>query len=448
MSRILAELPGERLESDPSVGGTAAGPGHGSDEFVRAVLANSSDLVIVVDALGILTYASPASIRILGHEPEAWIGRSAFDLIHPDDHGLAAEAMVTSAESGTGVKDALVLRILHSSGEWRVVEIVANNLLHDPSVAGLLVSMRDLTERTNALAAAHQHQRRFEQIFERAPIGMSLTDMSGRFLRVNRSLSQMLGFTPAELLTMTVGEVTHPDDRPLLSTAALQGDGASVELRHVRSNGSPVWVRCTTSTLTDEEGTPIQRIAQVEDIEDYRRLTDDLAVAATHDSLTGLLNRAGLSAVLERTSARTEPGLVSVLFIDLDHFKAVNDAHGHGAGDELLMAVAQRIRRAVRGGDDCCRLGGDEFVVVCRDLDDPDESAVTAERIRRALCEPFRLAVGPVSISCSIGISPASPGVKPAAVLAQADAAAYRAKGLGRNRVVATPEKLGITPPG
>jgi len=408
---------------------------HASDEFVRAVLASSSDLVIVVDAEGVLTYASPASIRILGHLPEQWVGRSAFDLIHPDDIGLAAEAMVTSAESGTGVKEPLELRIRHSSGEWRSVEIVANNLLHDPSVAGLVVSIRDLSERAAAVASSRQHQRQFEQIFERAPIGMCLTDLSGRFLRVNGALCRIVGYQATQLLCMTLDEITHAEDRPdPVAPMTESPDGSSVEQRFIRANGSTVWVRSTASALLDDEGCPRQVIAQIEDIEEYRRVTAQLALAATHDPLTGLLNRAGLYGELDDILERAGDS-VAVLFIDLDHFKQVNDVHGHGAGDELLLAVGRRLTEAFRGMDRCARLGGDEFVVLCREVESLDEVAAIAERARRSLARPFILGVGPVSISCSIGITSGWAQAGSSAVIAQADAAAYIAKRAGRDRV-------------
>ncbi len=119
-----------------------------------AVLANSSDLVVVVDPVGRLSFVSAAARRILGRDPQAWIGRDVFDLLHPDDLGYAAEALGGSVESGPGVKDPIVVRVRHADGSWREVEIVANNLIDVEHVGGLVVTARDITERVAAEAVA------------------------------------------------------------------------------------------------------------------------------------------------------------------------------------------------------------------------------------------------------------------------------------------------------
>jgi PAS domain S-box-containing protein len=181
-----------------------------TDVLVDAILRNSSDLVIVVDGDGTLVFASEASRRILGREPEHWVGRSVFDLLHPDDIGLAAEAMVTSIEGEAGVKEPLVLRVSDADGRWRSVEIVANNLSEDPRIGGLVISVRDLTERLQAREASDRDRRRFEQVFERAPIGMALVSNHGQFLRVNAALCSILGRSAAELQRCDIFELIHP----------------------------------------------------------------------------------------------------------------------------------------------------------------------------------------------------------------------------------------------
>lgn len=166
-----------------------------------------------------------------------------------------------------------------------------------------------------------------------------------------------------------------------------------------------------------------------------RETTGDVASTArllhraTHDSLTELPNRA---ALLRHLEAQGDDPVV-VLFVDLDGFKGVNDSLGHAAGDKLLVATADRLRRAVRPGDTVARLGGDEFVVVASGVDRPSDATEIATRIRAAICRPVPLAGRIVRLTASIGIAMGSER-RASALLADADAAMYRAKQAGRDR--------------
>jgi diguanylate cyclase (GGDEF)-like protein/PAS domain S-box-containing protein len=414
---------------------------YGSTEvMVEAILRNTSDLVVVVDGDGTLVFVSEAAKRILGREPEHWVGRSVFDLLHPDDIGMAAEAMVTSIEGEAGVKEALVLRIADAEGRWRSVEIVANNLSEDPRVGGLVISVRDLTERLQAREAAERDRRRFEQVFERAPIGMALVSNRGEFLRVNAALCEILGRSAAELLRSDLFEFIHPADRRRglqHALEVLEGRSADpIEARFQRRNGETAWAR-VSSTVVREEGRALHSIVHIEDVTEQRELRDQLEVAATHDPLTGVLNRNGLYRLFDQGGYL--PGAGALVSIDLDRFKAVNDEFGHAAGDELLELVALRIRMAIRAEDSLARLGGDEFIVIVSDHPEPGLVEALAERIRVLLEAPFELSSGVASISGSIGVKvlPVTPEFSEE--LADADSATYRAKSLGGNRVELIP---------
>ncbi len=157
---------------------------------------------------------------------------------------------------------------------------------------------------------------------------------------------------------------------------------------------------------------------------------------ALHDGLTGLPNRAMFLGQLGRTlHEKGRPDRVAVLFVDLDHFKDVNDLAGHSAGDELLMAVADRLQEAVRPGDTVGRLGGDEFVVLCEDLRDGlAEAELVAERIGQALRTPVTVGGSEMVVTASIGVAVGGPGDDPELLLSHADGAMYMAKQRGRAR--------------
>ncbi|MFB9377107.1 diguanylate cyclase domain-containing protein [Kineococcus gynurae] len=171
-----------------------------------------------------------------------------------------------------------------------------------------------------------------------------------------------------------------------------------------------------------------ERTARALDAERHEHVRE-LEHAARHDQLTGLLSRRGLAEPLDRAATGAAPAAqTAVLFIDLDGFKAVNDAFGHAAGDELLVAAARRLRRSVREDDVVARTGGDEFVVVMSALSDAHEAEATAERIRVAIARPFALAAGPAHLGASTGVVVTPTPRTAEALLAEADAAMYAAK--------------------
>jgi diguanylate cyclase (GGDEF)-like protein/PAS domain S-box-containing protein len=409
--------------------------------LLERLLAGSSDLVLVVDAGGVLTYVSGAAQRMLGRDPQFWTGRSAFDLVHPDDVGLAAEAMVTSAEGEAGTKAPLALRVLHADGTWRHVEIVANNLVDDPVVRGLLINARDLGERRQAVRDQAVRDRRFEEVFDRAPIGMALVGVDGRFVRVNTALARMAGRAPHELLSANMVDLVVPADRPRLIERArrtLAGERPDpIELRTARPDGRITWMRVSSTLVRDEDGTPTHGIAHVEDVTEQRLLREELEHRARHDVLTEALNRDGFAQHARRVLHGE--GTAGLVVVDLDGFKRVNDRLGHAAGDELLVAVTARLRASVKASDAVARFGGDEFVLLLADVA-PDELANVAERVRAALAEPFTLALGSAVVTGSVGTALVAAGEPLDAALARADAAAYRSKRGGGNAASAALE--------
>jgi diguanylate cyclase (GGDEF)-like protein len=180
-------------------------------------------------------------------------------------------------------------------------------------------------------------------------------------------------------------------------------------------------------------------IGQIEDITERKAFSDRLEYEAAHDAMTGLLNR---SSFTERVAqalevARADARLASVLFIDLDHFKIINDSLGHAAGDDLLSTVAQRLRHALRPGDLLARFGGDEFVVLCTSVAGSRAASDIANRLIEAIAEPILVGNDEVFVTASIGIAVANADDTAETLLRHADAAMYQAKHDGRARAAA-----------
>ena len=236
-------------------------------------------------------------------------------------------------------------------------------VVRDPVTRAVVEShatVRDVAERMQSQAALAEAEERFRSAFEEAPIGMALTSPDFRFLRVNRALCQITGYTPAQLEGLPVASITHPDDLKAdweARGAMLEGEMSShrAESRYLHAAGSAVWVMINSTLVRDADGVPLHFLSQMQDITESRRHEAELRHMADHDPLTGLLNRRSFERELERHVSYVErygpKGAAIVL--DLDHFKTINDTLGHSAGRRADRArrprAAQppaRVRRA------------------------------------------------------------------------------------------------------
>lgn len=281
--------------------------------------------------------------------------------------------------------------------------------------------------------------RYFDVAFDRSPIGMAVFNTDGEYVRVNAALSTLLGRAPEDLLGRRDQELTHPDDRQADLDAAweiLEGrlDTHQTEKRFVRPDGAVVWALANLTFLRDEAGRPLSWVGQFQDITERHRQEAELRHLADHDPLTGLLNRRSFERALEQHLARVRRyGLQgAVLIINLDGFKAVNDAHGHVTGDALLASAATRLRERLRTSDLLARLGGDEFAALL-----PAAGRGEAEHVARVTVEVVRDLSPPTGprVTASVGATViGDPDVTADAVLRAADRAMYDAKRAGRDR--------------
>ena len=202
--------------------------------------------------------------------------------------------------------------------------------------------------------------------------------------------------------------------------------------------GGVVWVSVSASCVRDGAGLPLYLIGQIADITERREMSERLAHAALHDSLTALPNRDLFIDRLEMALRRARRGgrLVAVMFIDLDDFKLVNDSLGHEVGDRVLRAVADRMGGALRTSDTLARFGGDEFTVLCEEVTGEAHALEIAERLQEAMRRPLMVTGGATHVSFSVGIALSGDEAEGGAtLLRQADTAMYRAKAGGPARV-------------
>jgi diguanylate cyclase (GGDEF)-like protein/PAS domain S-box-containing protein len=292
------------------------------------------------------------------------------------------------------------------------------------------------------VAALRESEERFRSAFDHAA-GMALVATDGSWIKVNRSLCEMVGYSERELLASNFQAITHEDDLANMSmhiAQLLEGKlpNYQMELRYKHKHGHDIWILLSVTIIRDAQMDSVNLIFQIQDITDRKRAEERLLHEAFHDVLTGLPNRAlfmdHLKLSVER-GKRREDRLFAVLFLDLDRFKIINDSLGHMVGDQLLVGIARRLEICLRPGDTVARLGGDEFTVLLEDLSNVTEAIEVAERLQQALALPFNLNGHEVFTTVSIGIALSSTGYdRPEEVLRDADTAMYRAKVLGKAR--------------
>jgi diguanylate cyclase (GGDEF)-like protein/PAS domain S-box-containing protein len=254
----------------------------------------------------------------------------------------------------------------------------------------------------------------------------------------NRALDRVFGYEPGELDGQPARKL-YLDDASFdaLGAAAYpvlaQGGHFRTQMQMRRKDGEAIWVDMSGVLLSRNAG---ESMWMMLDITTMKRQQELVERAASHDALTGLPNRVLLMDRLRQAIqlAQRTKTLLAVCFIDLDGFKAVNDTHGHAAGDLLLQATATRLQDSLRGHDTVARLGGDEFVLVLTQLHSRDECEAVLARVRRAVAEPMSVSDGePVRVGASIGVAHGpDEAVDAETLLKIADAAMYRAKQAGR----------------
>jgi diguanylate cyclase (GGDEF)-like protein/PAS domain S-box-containing protein len=413
-----------------------------SEVRFRALLEHASDIVMVLDSAAVIEYVSPPFERILDYSAADVIGTSGVDLAHEEDVDALRASLAQSDSDEADRRHEIRLR--HHDGSWRWFDLALTDRSDDPIVRGWVANLRDITDRKSSEAALAEAQAAFRHAFDDAPIGIGLVDVEGRILRVNRSFARMLQRTREELLGMSVVDLTHPDDRASSQAERdrlVRGDSESyrVEKRYLRADGSVIWVSLNVSMVRDADQQPLYMIGQVEDITDRKATGDRLAYEARHDSMTGLTNRATFTDLVSRAleDGKHVGRRVAVLFVDLDHFKLINDGLGHAVGDEVLTTVAQRLRSVLGPRDIVGRFGGDEFLILCDHLiglTGARAAKDVARRVSAVLAEAIQLSEGEIFVTASIGVALSEIGDTGETLMRHADAAMYRAKHDGRAR--------------
>jgi diguanylate cyclase (GGDEF)-like protein/PAS domain S-box-containing protein len=374
-----------------------------------------------------------AAELMLGFSREELLGQRSLDFIHPDDHDVAIASWMEML-SAPGLGRRCRLRHRRGDGSYMWVEITNNNRLAEPEHGDVVADLLDITEEMATHEALRESEQLLRRLAESLPMGVFQIDTDGHLVYTNERLHDIVGVERTETLTEQFATVASEDVNRLQDAVrnVLRGrydQDFEVQLRHPAMD--PPARRCTISlrSLTSESGIATGAVGSINDITESARLRKQLEDRATYDHLTGCLNRASIITGLDRSRQNTTEGSgTAVIFIDIDRFKRVNDELGHAAGDELLVAVASRLRGCVRE-DSVGRLGGDEFLVICDGVPGRDRAASIGARIAQALHGQVRVGGLSVPLRASIGVAWSDdPAVGADTLLARADAAMYVSK--------------------
>lgn len=357
-------------------------------------------------------------------------------------HGVRARVLSDLDAIGSADLDASAQR---SDGTSVVVHVSVRRL----APASMVLAIRPIDSEIRQAAKLRASQDRFEKLAGSVPAGIISSQAGMRVDYANQRCCEVFGAPSEVLFGFGWLEYVHRDDVDAVERAVADAIADSTEahlpVRVVRTDGTVRWVEVKIAPVTVVSD--VGFVATITDVTEAREMTSLLTTQARHDPLTGLPNRAALREILT-DRLRQEGPLPAVLFVDLDHFKNVNDSLGHAAGDGLLSVVARRLQHCVRVGDTVARFGGDEFVIVLEPGDGPGAVDAVAERIVRAMRRPVDVSGHSMTVTASVGIvgvggiHAGDAPVDVDAVLRDADIAMYQAKRAGRNRSATFDEQV------
>lgn len=378
-------------------------------------------------------------LKLVGLKKEDVLGKTVFDFI---PHEAASKYLE---------KD---LELLANPNETQVYEYVAfnrdenknHNVIFYKKVffdenynaSGIIGAALDITAQREIEATLTHQKNELESIFNVSRDGIAILDLESNFLEVNDSYLKMTGFTREELFSKSCISLTLPEDmqraQDALDSVLTNGYLESFEKTCVLKDNKRLIISMSVSMMPDKK----RFLVSTKDITDMKKHEKQLEYIAHYDSLTGLPNRVLKSDRLrhEMLQIDRKGGHLAVVYLDLDGFKEVNDAYGHGVGDQLLMGVSLNMKNALRECDTLSRLGGDEFVAIISDMSDISTASPIINRLLEAASKPVLIEDKMIGVSASIGVSfyPQEDNVDGDQLIRQSDQAMYEAKQSGKNR--------------
>jgi diguanylate cyclase (GGDEF)-like protein/PAS domain S-box-containing protein len=387
--------------------------------------------------------------RIFGVDPQTFIPslEAVLQRTHPEDRAMLGKAYADAVAALSVEKSQEVLSIDHrivlDDGSIKIVQECGRMIYDDKGhPVRSFGTIQDVTERKIVENALRASEERFRTVSDTAQDAIIVIDSAAKISYWNPAAERILGYSAEEASGKLVHELLTPvrfrekavaGMREFAATGRGNVLGKTLELAANRKDGTEIPIELSVARM--RWGAGWHAVAMLRDISQRKLLEDELVRLARHDVLTGLPNRAVFVEALELAIAQADRNrkTFALLYLDLDHFKDVNDTLGHPIGDLLLQAIAQRLRASIRVTDTVARFGGDEFALINADVRDPADVVVLASKVLKAISKPFSIQGNEIRSGASIGIAIYGLDASDAeTLLSRADVALYRAKAEGR----------------
>ena len=409
-------------------------------EFERgrlaAVLFTIPDLIWLKDAQGVYLSCNAAFERFFGAKESEVVGKTDFDFV---DAALAAsfrqhDQAAMQADKPVANEEWLTFKTNGYRGLFETTKMAMRDA--QGTIVGVLGVARDITERERS----RERLLTSASVFTHAREGIMITDAQGTITDVNASFTRITGYPREEVLGKNpriLSSGRQGKDYYATMWSALTGAGHwTSEVWNRRKNGEIFAELQTISAVRDAQGKTEQYVSLFSDISAFKEHEHKLEHIAHYDALTNLPNRVLLADRLHQGMVQRRGQQLAVAFLDLDGFKAINDAYGHEAGDYLLVELSKHMKQELREGDTLARIGGDEFVAVMIGLSNSTASVPLLNRLLNAASYPVQWEGQELKVSASLGVTfyPQTDDVDGEQLLRQADQAMYQAKLAGKNR--------------
>ncbi|MET0268025.1 MAG: diguanylate cyclase [Duganella sp.] len=411
-----------------------------SEALISNILQRAPDAFVSCSADGVITKWNTAAERTFGWSSSEAMGRDIAELIVPPAMRTAHSAGMRAFAEGHigGLIDARVrIAAVHRDGHEVPVELSLGSVRHAGEYYATAF-LRDITERLRYEKQLAASEKRVRMIADNLPVLIAYLDHERKFQFANATFQHWFGMAPAQLigcpLIDAIGAAHNAVAAPWLERA-YGGQNATYELK-TTVQGALRTLETTFVPELAEDGQVIGIYALSHDTTRLKQIEERLTELARTDSLTGIANRLRFEEILPRAvlRARRNRKPLALAYLDIDYFKAVNDGHGHGAGDAVLCEFAARLTAQVRAMDTVARIAGDEFVIIFEQVNDSGEAARLAAKIVAAMRTPFDVAGQRLHLSTSLGVALHEGDSETAEeLLARADAALYQAKRQGRD---------------
>lgn len=408
----------------------------------RLITDNAYDLIAITTLTGDFEYINSAYNRVLGFAKQNVTGQNIIDLVHNDDGNYLKQA-IEAIVNGRPVSE-VSFRMQSKKNDWVYLEAVAKGIFDNSwNLTGIVIHCRDVTARKKYADELARSEKRFKDFADSSADWLWEVNKDFVFTYVSPGVKGTLGYTPEDMMGRTMFDALFAtgDDaaRELLESLAKRHQPyRELEFWTRTKMGERVCLRLSGIPVFDDEGNFAGYRGAATNITSSKVDRENMLRLATTDHLTGLLNRNRFMEELEHTIALAKRHSTEgvVLFVDLDRFKAVNDTHGHEAGDEVIKAIASILKKSVRSTDVVSRLAGDEFAVIMHNVDTKQAQEKVAEIIDRVNKMRVEYKGAKLQVTMSVGmIGYPQSGKDASQLLTSADLAMYRAKDMGRNRL-------------